>query len=714
MITETGGGTAVYEGGCFALGLSLPGCTTPATATPVPALDSYTVNLASAPDCGPTVAASNCFVYVTVSAAYPPNSEHPSQSSPYPDGPPNTTSCTTATCDGDTFLVATSKSSPSNCTVLTNCDFYHQISLNGTTDEVSNRSLVLVFNGVNFAAPQTVYAWAVDDGRAEGTRVVTASHSVIQPVCDPNDLKNCFDGAIVRNVEVTVYDNDTPGILLTQIDPNTTNIDNNSVVLEGWGSATADHPITEQLDKYTVSLASAPIGTVTVDLGLSDIAADPARMCLTSTDPVAHSGLANRFAASNTFTDPSNCPSTGTAYTVTFDASNWFVPVIVTMHARNDFAPEDPHNTTITHTIDPSALLTTDTKYRNAAPGGTAQTVTERLDVLVLDDENPGVFVLQSDGSTLVTACMNNPCTLPGTGDSYQLRLNSQPTSQVKVAIVTDGQVGVNSSLVDPSRLKLEAIGGLQAAQAFKGNIAFTGGVITRANGSDLGSFLDEGFQKGQRIRLSGTGSSADGDYVITDLDITHLTVTPAPAVPGGTPGTSPTGLVANNVQIAQLADKGVYEGEIAYDPNGTGPTLFTGDLSVAGTTLTRVTGSFIDDSFLVGTRIAIVPNGGSNLGTFTINAVSDKTLTLAGAPAAGTYLGASITKVTGTLVRTDGSSWLDSGFLEGQLIQVTLPNGTDLGCTNNTPRTTTRRRTACTRSSGSRGPIRRGRTRSR
>ena len=49
-----------------------------------------------------------------------------------------------------------------------------------------------------------------------------------------------------------------------------------------------------------------------------------------------------------------------------------------------------------------------------------------------------------------------------------------------------------------------------------------TSATITRANGSDLGSFLDEGFQKGMRIRLSGTRHGADGDYVITDLDIAH------------------------------------------------------------------------------------------------------------------------------------------------------------------------------------------------
>ena len=43
VITETGGGSAVYEGGCFALAITVPCPRCP----PVPSLDSYTVHLAS-------------------------------------------------------------------------------------------------------------------------------------------------------------------------------------------------------------------------------------------------------------------------------------------------------------------------------------------------------------------------------------------------------------------------------------------------------------------------------------------------------------------------------------------------------------------------------------------------------------------------------------------------------------------------------------------
>ncbi|MCA1841353.1 MAG: hypothetical protein LC723_13695, partial [Actinobacteria bacterium] len=553
---------------------------------------SYTVQLAAQPNCGGAITLANCKVYVTISAAYPPQSEHRRFIlSTIPDGLPVGT-------DGDTFNVSGSLATNSPA------DFLRQITLNGSLQDVEKRSIVLVFDattgilGQSWNKAQTVYLYAVDDTLAEGTRIVTSSHTVIQTTCDASDAKRCFDGAVVRNVEATVYDNDQPDIILVQVDPNTLSADNNTVALEGFGVATATNPITEQIDKYTIQLANAPgVGnTVSVQIALSDLPGDM-RVCLDSSDPrFSHTGAA--------FADPTNCPAGGTTYFAKFTNSDWFMPVLINIHARNDSAPADPHNTSLTHTIVDIVGHPTTGAYLTAAP-----TIQQRIDAFVIDDENPGVFVLESDGSTLVSACGNADCTIPGLGDTYQLRLNSAPTALVKVAIITDGQTDVDMTAVDPSRVKLEQVGGLQASQAFKGNITISGTAsaptFTRANGSDLGSFLDEGFQLGQRIRLSGTGTSSDGDYVITNLDALTLTLQPASAVPGGTPGSAVNGTY-NTVLISQLVDKGVYVGSVAY------------------------------------------------------NATDN------------------------TLIRVDGSSWLDSGFLEGQLIKITGFAGP--GCVDGPP----------------------------
>src|SRR5204862_105553 len=82
--------------------------------------------------------------------------------------------------------------------------------------DATNRPVVLVFSPDEHAPNawnkrQTVDVGAVNDGRPEGDRVVVASHSVLS--ADP-----FYDGALVRNVEVTVRDNDLPAIVVTQVD----------------------------------------------------------------------------------------------------------------------------------------------------------------------------------------------------------------------------------------------------------------------------------------------------------------------------------------------------------------------------------------------------------------------------------------------------------------------------------------------------------------
>ncbi len=110
-------------------------------------------------------------------------------------------------------------------------EFQRHKIVNGDIVDENGRALVLTFDFSNWNKPYRVYLWAVDenpalgetpasnepavgteiDPRSEGDRVVVIQHSVISN----NPL---FDGALVRNVEATVYDNDTPGVFVTQIE----------------------------------------------------------------------------------------------------------------------------------------------------------------------------------------------------------------------------------------------------------------------------------------------------------------------------------------------------------------------------------------------------------------------------------------------------------------------------------------------------------------
>ncbi len=367
IISETGGFTEVFEGGCLSLVLT----------TCVHAIDSYTVRLAVAPAAGKKV-------YVTVTAALSPQQEQ---------------------ANGDTMWLSTSNTGSVN-------DYQHDVTVNGPpSSKRPNRALVLVFDEFNWNTPQNVFLFAVNDARPEGDRIVTTNHSVISQ--DAN-----FDAAIVRNVEVTIHDNDLADVFVVPVDPNTLNPDGDTKVLEG---AT---PTTEVVDVYKIQLAIAPAAGETVTVTITPSLIDgQARVCLTSTD-----GL-SRFASAD-----ASCPAAGTTYTVQFTLANWNIPLYVTVHARDDFARQDAQNVTLTHTVSSSG-------------GGVGAKYTSpigarRLDVFVIDDENPGAFVRESDGSTLVTAC-GATCSVPGPGDYYDIRLNRAPNANVTVALVTDGQTDV-------------------------------------------------------------------------------------------------------------------------------------------------------------------------------------------------------------------------------------------------------------------------------
>jgi hypothetical protein len=141
-------------------------------------------------------------------------------------------------------------------------------------------------------------------------------------------------------------------------------------------------------------------------------------------------------------------------------AADWATGVTVTAHAVNDFVRQDPHDTTIAVSVVDS--LTPDTGYQGA--------VDASLGVRVIDDDTPGVVVVESNGSTLVTACGDTACDVPGLGDDYRLRLTLQPTAPVDIAIVTDGQTDVTTG----GRVSLKAIGGLTARQQFLGNLTIS------------------------------------------------------------------------------------------------------------------------------------------------------------------------------------------------------------------------------------------------
>jgi hypothetical protein len=510
--------------------------------------------------------------------------------------------------------------------------FTRQIVINGQTVTIPQRAMVLVFDhdhwnkqGQAGAGEQFVNVRAVNDAAPDADRVVIVSHTVLSD--DPS-----FDHAIVQNVEVTIHDNTQPAILLTQLDPTRVGPAPYGFALDSQTTVLMGNSTTAVNDLYAIQLAAPPTtGSVTVDVMPQD-----SQVVLSSTD--------TRFVTVNAAT-----ADTPGFYQVTFAASNWTLPVLVTVQARNIATPEDPHDTPIIQSID--TTLTTDPGYLAAAAGAN-----QRLDVSVVSDKTAGLFQVTGGGQLVATG--GSPSAGPGPGISYTTRLTEAPKTSVTVAIITDGQADVTPG----GRISLQQVGGLQASQLFKGNVTIAGTTITLASGSELSNFLDDGFAAGQLIRVSGTGSADDADYTIASVDPSGSFMTLQTAAPVAS-------TFKNGVIISRLLQQGLYTGSIQYNAAAAPFLLFTGNVQISGNTVTSLTRgtSFINDNFAPGMQIQI----GSLAGTFTVSAVTDTTLTLTAAPTAGTYTNIGISKLLDTLVRADGSSWLDSGFLEGQLFEI-------------------------------------------
>ena len=184
----------------------------------------------------------------------------------------------------------------------------------------------------------------------------------------------------------------------------------------------------------------------------------------------------------------------------------------------------------------------------------------------------------------------------PGTTDTYAVRLLKAPKAAVSIGIVTDGQTSI---VTDPTcgagilgKVCLAAVGRLAAKELFRGNVTISGATLTRAAGSELGSFVLDGFKAGQKLLVTGAGGSSNTiATAYTIVAVTASAITLSAALPAG-------GTFAG-VSLQRVSPSGLFTGAVTWD---------------------------------AGTKV---------------------------------------------LTRSDGTSWLDNGFLEGQLVRFTGVTGT-------------------------------------
>ena len=212
------------------------------------------------------------------------------------------------------------------------------------------------------------------------------------------------------------------------------------------------------------------------------------------------------------------------------------------------------------------------------------------LDVEVIDNETSGAVTLESGGSTLLIK--DDPATVAveTTTDDYSIRLTKRPEvgTTVDVAVITDGLADVVK--IDGAPVSYEEIGGLRPTQLFIGSIVFedvaSKGTLTRGTGADLGSFIDEGFESGELLRIGGGGVSYDGDYVIESVTDETITLTTDFGVPGSVE-------VPDFVALSDLTVEGDYTGEVS--------------VNIADRRLIRTDdSSWLADGYLEGQRVRV------------------------------------------------------------------------------------------------------------
>ena len=572
-------GTSVREGGSLS----------------VPTIDKYSIRLASNPGTA---------VYVTISAA---RSAQEEADDAFSNPEPTLTSDTLADGPADTVWLCTGSSGQ--------CDspgeFKRYKLVNGALVDEDNRALVLVFDGATWFERQWVHVYAVDDARSEGDRVVVVQHSSISTNPD-------FDRVAVRNVEVSVRDNDTPGIYVTEITPGSCSLqceeDKRTLTIEGT-------LVTGRGDELLVALQQDP-GAATIRVKLVLDAAGQQAIELSSLD--------GRFQT--WVHDDADPVKRFHYYTVDFDGSNWDDPILVSVRARDDAVGEDPQTAVIEFVRDDrssqtlaciagAAIDVDGIDYagcdvddgKTSDPGETyvfpnLRSGLARTAIEVIDDDTADVVAIESAAGTLVRKCGNAPCTIAdGAGDWYTIRLTKRPTGAVDVGLLTDGMVdvvGIDGVAIDPA--DYEVIGGKVASRLFLGNLQISsdGLTLTRANGSDLGSFLDEGFAAGDEIRLTAAGiGTVDAKIAGAALAVADLVITLASALPVGFRGHVGT---ASADALSRLSMEGYFEGATTFVDT-------SGGLPAGGWQIVRSDlGSWLADGFLEGHWVEVCVSNGA------------------------------------------------------------------------------------------------------
>ena len=257
-----------------------------------------------------------------------------------------------------------------------------------------------------------------------------------------------FDGVAVRNVEVTIRDNDTPGVYVTEVAitgnegaHTAGNEDRRSIVIEGHHvnanlipgdsspAAAGSQDYTGLLDIVQIALAMEP------NLGAGNFIYLDLVLNLKSSRAMTLVNLNladSRFEAFDEASIIQIDDDTFVLGRVKFSDADWDLPIQVGLRAYDDSTREDPATAVVKFACSQlSQAVCGQHTDENPTPYPipNLRSGPGLLDVEVIDDDSAGVVPIESDGSTLVVTCSPAPC-VPSAldpNDTYTLRLTKQP-----------------------------------------------------------------------------------------------------------------------------------------------------------------------------------------------------------------------------------------------------------------------------------------------
>ncbi|MBL4628413.1 MAG: calcium-binding protein, partial [Roseicyclus sp.] len=287
------------------------------------------------------------------------------------------------------YLTASAARSSTQDRNLPGTEKANSVLVSGSAGSGYESASVFTFTSANSAPTdwQTIYVQAPEDDAAEGTRKVVVSHQArANDAGVTAEFIEKVNTTKIANVEATVFDDDAYGI---RVDGNPSSVS----VVENGATATLHLTLSRQPDAGEDIFYDLdhPAGDYTV----------------ASSDAVFTSIVDGKLR-------------------LRFTHANYATGINVTVTAVDDLIEENRERQTLS--LQFVSAATTQASWADVADP-------TEVDVRIFDNDKGEVIVTETNGDTIVSA---------STPDSYTLKLSKEPTADVVVSILSDGQTVAN------------------------------------------------------------------------------------------------------------------------------------------------------------------------------------------------------------------------------------------------------------------------------